>query len=147
MEYKVGDVISFNNHKHLVIQILGDAFRTIDLDAILTYRIGEYNYPIILNGIDKEKEVKDYLDDITEIGVILTNIKKNLTSNYYKDGEMYYKVLSSDGEELDLLVVNKEMSISRYYLPIRHVKEKFKPSTKEEFTKVYNDVKSFLKDY
>lgn len=145
MKYKVGDVIAFNNHRHLVIQVIDGAFRTIDLDAILTYKIGEYSsYPVILNGIDKEREVKDYLDDITEIGVLLTNIKKNLTSPYYKDGEMYYKVLNNNGEEVDLLIVNKEMSISRYSLPIKHVKEKFKQSNKEEFDKVYNDTKKLL---
>lgn len=139
MKYKVGDVIAFNNHRHLVIQVVDEVFRTIDLDAILTYRIGVCSsYPVILNGIDKEKEVKDYLDDITEIGILLTNIKKNLIQDYYKDGEMYYKVLSSSDEELDLLAINKELFVSRYSLPIKYVKERFKPSNKEEFTKVYN---------
>lgn len=145
MKYKVGDVIAFNNHRHLVIQVLDEAFRTIDLDATLTYKIGECSScPGIFDKIDKEKEIKDYLDDITEIGMLLTNIKKNLTSPYYKDGEMYYKVLHNDGEEVDLLMVNKEMSISRYSLPIKHVKEKFKPSNKEEFDKVYNNTKKLL---
>lgn len=144
MNYKVGDVINVSSHKHLIIQIVDNGFRTIDLDTILTYKFGECTkYPII-SKIDKYQEVKDYLDNVTEVGTLLINIKKTLVPSYYKNGIEYYKVLGNDGEELDLLIVKKDMSISRYSLPINYVQEKFKVCNYKEFNEVYNSTKKLI---
>lgn len=73
--------------------------------------ISEYNYPINIRSVDKNKDVKITINNKEELNKVLDNMMKMYTRTFVYSGSVKYRVICFKGEVLTLLKKEEEYKI------------------------------------